>query len=125
MRWLRRGILFLGVLMLAVTAWSYEQYPCVRNLEGKIVCPPPGGKCLVDAFGKIACSPPYGGIVKTFNGEMLCGPGKCMINVSGVAFCSAVYEGSMTLTLRRTHLHRWLYTRVCVSVHLARVWQTG
>ena len=96
MRWPRRGILFLGVLMLAVTAWSYEQYPCVRNVNGKTVCPPPGGKCLVDAFGKIACSPPYGGIVMTIKGEMLCGPGKCMINVSGQAFCSAVSEGSMT-----------------------------
>ena len=98
MWWLRISILFFLGLMLTATAWSYEQNPCVRNVHGKIVCPPQGGTCLIDATGNIACSPPFGGIVMTIEGQMLCGPGKCMITVSGQAFCSAEKEGSMTIS---------------------------
>lgn len=47
--------------------------------------------------GEIACSPPFGGIVKTFDGQMLCGPGKCMISAFGQAFCSAEQYGSVTI----------------------------
>jgi hypothetical protein len=84
------------MLSLTVPAWSNERYPCVHNMDGKIVCPPPGGKCLVNANGNIACSPPYGGIVMTLDGQALCGPGKCMISAFGQAFCSAVEDGSIT-----------------------------
>ena len=48
--------------------------------------------------GEIACSPPFGGIVKTFDGKILCGPGKCMITAFGQAFCSAEMYGSATIT---------------------------
>lgn len=92
------SILFWGGLVLTVTAWSYEQNPCVSNVNGKIVCPPPGGTCLINAAGNIACSPPYGGIVMIFDGQMLCGPGKCMISAFGQAFCSSEKDGSATIS---------------------------
>jgi hypothetical protein len=83
--------------LLTVPSWSREQQnPCVSNVSGKTVCPPPGGKCLSNASGVIACSPPYGGIVMTLHGEALCGPGECGINVFGRVFCSAVQDGSIT-----------------------------
>jgi hypothetical protein len=89
-------ISFFIALLLTVTAWAYEQNPCVRNAEGKIACPPQGGACLMDAYGNIACSPPFGGIVRTYDGRMLCGPGACGINAAGEIFCSAEMGGSMT-----------------------------
>lgn len=84
------------VLLLTATSWSDRRNPCVRNFDGKIVCPPPGGKCLVNSDGIIACSPPYGGIVMTIDGKALCGPGECKIDAHGQAFCSAVEDGSIT-----------------------------
>jgi hypothetical protein len=42
------------MLSLTVPAWSNERYPCVHNMDGKIVCPPPGGKCLVNANQEFA-----------------------------------------------------------------------
>ena len=47
--------------------------------------------------GEIACSPPFGGIVRTLDGRMLCGPGKCMISAFGQAFCSTEMYGSATI----------------------------
>jgi hypothetical protein len=86
---------FLIAHLLAATAWSYENNPCVRDAYGKIVCPPQGGSCLINAEGIIACSPPYGGIVMNINGQMFCGPGQCKNNARGQAFCSAAQGGSM------------------------------
>ena len=99
MWWLRIGIFFFAGFLFTGTVWPYEQSPCVRNVEGKIVCPPPGGTCLKNSTGKIACSPPYGGIVMTIDGQHLCGPGKCMISAFGQAFCSAEMYGSMTFDI--------------------------
>jgi len=96
MWWLRISILLFGGLVFTLTAWSYDQYPCVRNLYGKVACPPPGGACLMNAVGDIACSPPYGGIVKTFDGHMLCGPGRCMIGTYDEAFCAVEQDGTIT-----------------------------
>lgn len=39
-------IIFFVTLLLTVTAWSDENDPCVRNIDGKIACPPQGGTCL-------------------------------------------------------------------------------
>jgi hypothetical protein len=70
----------------------------VRNVYGKIVCPPQDVTCLVNSFSNvIACSPPNGGIVMNATGEMLCGPGKCMVPAFGQAFCSALQGGSVTI----------------------------
>ncbi len=87
---------FFIALLLAVTAWSYQNNPCVRNVDGKIACPPQGGSCLVNSEGMIACSPPFGGIVMNINGRMLCGPGQCKLNAFGQAFCSAEQGGAVT-----------------------------
>jgi hypothetical protein len=97
-------IIFFVTLLLTVTAWSDENNPCVRNIDGKIACPPQGGTCLKNMDGNIACSPPYGGIVKNRDGQMLCGPGKCMIDSSGQAFCSAEQGGSVTITSSVEHI---------------------
>ena len=85
-------------LALSAPAWSFEQGRCVTNLQGKVVCPPPGGTCLIATTGEIACSPPFGGIVKTIDGKILCGPGRCLITAFGQAFCSAEMYGSATIT---------------------------
>ena len=97
---LRTSILVsLGLwLALSAPAWSFEQSRCVTNAQGKVVCPPPGGTCLMTITGEIACSPPFGGIVRTLDGQMLCGPGKCMISAFGQAFCSAEMYGSATIS---------------------------
>ena len=39
-------IIFFVTLLLTVTAWSDENNPCVRNIDGKTACPPEGGTCL-------------------------------------------------------------------------------
>ncbi len=96
MRWLRAFVLFWVGLVLTATAWSYEEGACVRNLYGKVACPPPGGACLMNAVGDIACSPPYGGIVITYDGHILCGPGRCVIGPRDEAFCSTEQGGSVT-----------------------------
>ena len=96
MWWLRIWVLLFCGLALTATAWSYDEDSCVRNLYGKVACPPPGGACLMNAVGDIACSPPNGGIVKTFDGHILCGPGKCMIGPYDEVFCSAEPGGSVT-----------------------------
>lgn len=93
------AISLIVMLLPTIMAWSNEISRCVRSVDGKIVCAPPGGACLINATGKIACSPPYGGIVMTFDGKALCGPGKCMINAYGQAYCSAVQDGSMTFDI--------------------------
>ena len=92
-------ISFFFTHLSTVTAWSYENNPCVRNLDGKIVCPPEGGSCLVNSDGTIACSPPFGGIVMDIDGQMLCGPGQCKNSAFGQAFCSAEQGGSITFSI--------------------------
>jgi hypothetical protein len=93
--WLRISILFFAGLVLTVTAWSYDD-SCIRNLYGKVACPPPGGVCMMNAVGDIACSPPHGGIVMTLDGHMLCGPGRCVIGPNQEAVCAAEQDGSIT-----------------------------
>jgi hypothetical protein len=85
-------------LLLTVTVWSSGKNHCVTNIFGKTVCPPPGGTCIINSSGDIVCSPPYGGIVMTIDGRALCGPGKCKISAFGQAFCSAVQDGSATIS---------------------------
>lgn len=97
MTWL---VLIVCLVPLTVVA-DYNPWPrtgrCITNSSGQTVCPPPGGTCLKNLEGKIVCSPPDGGIVRDLHGNFLCGPGQCVKNYAGQAFCSLLPRGAATV----------------------------
>jgi hypothetical protein len=72
---------------------------CITDRMGGTFCPPAGAACLKDAFGTIKCSAPDGGIVLNRFQEPVCGPGQCVVNGLGEAFCSKVAKGYASLNV--------------------------
>ena len=90
---------FLVVASVVMTAASQVQSQqfgpvpagCVKDLSGKIICPPMGGdifvnlsgqavcgkgRCVRDLFGKVTCSTlPAGQIAQDINGKIMCAGG--------------------------------------------------
>jgi len=57
--------------------------------------PPPEG-CVKDLYGKISCPPVGGEAYLTLSGQAVCGKGRCVRDVSGKVTCSSVAGGQVT-----------------------------
>lgn len=71
---------FALFIALFATSIAYGEDGCIHPPLGNIVCPPPGGE-----------------IYQTGIGEIICGPGKCLITGMGEVFCSSQPGGEVTI----------------------------
>jgi hypothetical protein len=82
-------------LWAATGAWAQaSSKDCLQGRDGKMVCPPPEGRCVTNRNGDVICSGPGGGIELDRYREPLCGPGFCTIDIRGDVFCSSAAKGA-------------------------------
>ncbi|MGB4116848.1 MAG: hypothetical protein WBK51_09905 [Polaromonas sp.] len=82
------------VLVFAGSA-NAQSSDCVVDRNNNTVCPPAKSVCLKESVsGIVKCSPPDGGVIADRYGAALCGPGRCVIDIRGDAFCAKDSGGS-------------------------------
>jgi len=89
----------LAVLMAATAAAAAfdalaAPRGCVPARDGRLVCPPPDGRCVLDRLGAAVCSAEGGGIRLDRLGEPVCGPGRCVTDWKGDVQCSDTPRGA-------------------------------
>jgi hypothetical protein len=90
------------VLLFVVSFQVLAQTGCVpdrpgKNRNGKIICGQPDSGCATNRRGEIVCTTPGGGMRNDLYGELLCGPGYCVTDQRGDAFCSRLARGAASL----------------------------
>jgi len=79
--------LWLGIAALALVAAS--------NVQSQPVGPVPDG-CLKELSGKVSCPPLGGEVLMTLSGQAVCGKGRCVRDLFGKITCSAVPAGQIS-----------------------------
>ena len=80
--------LVAGFLVFAGLA-NAQSGECVVDRNNNTVCPPAKSVCLKESnTSAIKCSPPDGGVLADRYGAVLCGPGRCVLDIRGDAFCA-------------------------------------
>jgi hypothetical protein len=88
----------LGISLLWIVSLNaFAQSGCVADRGGKIFCGQPDSSCAANRLGEIACTTPGGGMRNDQYGELLCGPGYCVTDQRGNAFCSSRARGAAAL----------------------------
>src|ERR1035437_9321088 len=88
----------VGIVLLCVaTSQVLAQTGCIADRNGKLVCGQPDSSCAANRRGEIVCTTPGGGMRNDPYGELLCGPGDCVTDQRGDAFCSSLARGAASL----------------------------
>lgn len=83
-----------GFLVFAGLA-NAQSSDCVVDRNNNTVCPPAKSVCLKENnSGSVKCSPPDGGVIADRYGTPQCGPGRCVLDIRGDAFCAKDSGGS-------------------------------
>ena len=80
--------LVAGFLVFAGLA-NAQSSECVVDRNNNTVCPPAKSVCLKESnTSAVKCSAPDGGVIADRYGAVLCGPGRCVLDIRGDAFCA-------------------------------------
>ena len=93
---LAKFLIGTGLLCL-VSVQTFAQSGCVADRNGKVICGQPDSSCAANRLGEIVCTTPGGGMRNDPYGELLCGPGYCVTDQRGDAFCSSLARGAAAL----------------------------
>ena len=91
------GLLLAAACVLPAVAQGVGSRDCLAGRDGRMVCPPPDGRCVTDRYGEVVCSPSGGGIATNRYRDAVCGPGRCVTDQFGDVFCSSAARGAASL----------------------------
>lgn len=92
----RKAVRVLAALLaLACAGAEAQSRGCITSRDGRLVCPPPDGRCLYDRLGEVVCSTAGGGITLDRFADPVCGPGHCTADYLGQVFCSSAPRGAV------------------------------
>lgn len=90
--------LLIGIILLGIaSAQVLAQTGCIADRNGQLICAGPDANCATNRRGEIVCTTPGGGMRNDPYGELLCGPGYCVTDQRGDAFCSGLARGAAAL----------------------------
>jgi|GEM_PF-7108918 len=107
----------LLAFLTAITSLTMAAAPgnptCATNIDGKVICAPPGGQaitdrlgqvvtgageCATDSLGIVKCADtPGGGAAVNMLGEVVTGKGKCLANQFGKVKCANTPGGGAAI----------------------------
>ena len=80
-----RSFVLLGMFAMCMAA----------NAQSQPIGPVPPG-CLKELSGRVSCPPMGGEVHMTLSGEVVCGKGRCVRDLSGKVTCSTVPAGQVS-----------------------------